>query len=139
MLSVVSEGMPLIYNGQEAGNRRRLAFFEKDPIDGMRIRGRAIPEADRAEAQNSALWNGGWGARMVGVSTVPLESLHLCAAERRDKVFAVFNFSAEPQTVTFVDGLHHETYTDFFSGETVEFLDSTGVELEPWGYRVYVR
>ena len=33
MLSVVGEGMPLIYNGQEAGNTRRLPFFEKDPID----------------------------------------------------------------------------------------------------------
>ena len=33
VLSVVGEGFPLIYNGQEAGNPRRLAFFEKDPID----------------------------------------------------------------------------------------------------------
>ncbi len=32
VLSVVSDGMPLIYNGQEAGNDRRLKFFEKDPI-----------------------------------------------------------------------------------------------------------
>ena len=32
VLSVVSEGMPLMYNGQEAGNPRRLAFFDKDPI-----------------------------------------------------------------------------------------------------------
>ncbi len=32
VLSVVGEGMPLIYNGQEAGNSKRLEFFEKDPI-----------------------------------------------------------------------------------------------------------
>ena len=32
VLSVVGEGMPLIYNGQEAGNTKRLAFFERDPI-----------------------------------------------------------------------------------------------------------
>lgn len=32
MLSVVGEGMPLIYSGQEAGNDRRLEFFERDPI-----------------------------------------------------------------------------------------------------------
>jgi len=32
VLSVVGEGMPMIYNGQEAGNTRRLQFFEKDPI-----------------------------------------------------------------------------------------------------------
>jgi hypothetical protein len=33
VLSVVGEGMPLIHNGQEAGQLRRLAFFEKDPIE----------------------------------------------------------------------------------------------------------
>ena len=33
VLSVVSEGMPLIYNGQEAGSDRRLVFFDKDEIE----------------------------------------------------------------------------------------------------------
>ena len=32
VLSVVGDGIPLLYNGQEAGNQRRLEFFEKDPI-----------------------------------------------------------------------------------------------------------
>jgi 1,4-alpha-glucan branching enzyme len=30
VLSVVGKGMPLIYNGQEAGNKRRLSFFDRD-------------------------------------------------------------------------------------------------------------
>ena len=33
VLSVISEGMPLVYNGQEAGNAKRLEFFEKDTIE----------------------------------------------------------------------------------------------------------
>ena len=32
VLSVVGEGMPLIYSGQEAGNDRWMEFFERDPI-----------------------------------------------------------------------------------------------------------
>jgi hypothetical protein len=28
----VGSGLPLIHNGQEADNDRRLAFFERDPI-----------------------------------------------------------------------------------------------------------
>ena len=32
VLSVISEGMPLVYNGQEAGYDKRLEFFERDPI-----------------------------------------------------------------------------------------------------------
>jgi glycosidase len=32
MLAVMLPGVPLIYNGQEAGLNKRIAFFEKDPI-----------------------------------------------------------------------------------------------------------
>src|SRR3546814_21190986 len=32
VLSVLGEGLRLIYNGQEAGNQKRLDFLEKDPI-----------------------------------------------------------------------------------------------------------
>lgn len=33
VLTFTLPGMPLIYNGQESGLAKRLAFFEKDPID----------------------------------------------------------------------------------------------------------
>ncbi len=33
VLSVISEGMPLVYNGQEAGSDKRLVFFDKDEIE----------------------------------------------------------------------------------------------------------
>ena len=36
VLSFVFPGIPLIYNGQEAGSRRRLAFFDKDEISWPR-------------------------------------------------------------------------------------------------------
>ena len=32
-LSFVTEGIPLIHNGQEVGNQNQLEFFERDPID----------------------------------------------------------------------------------------------------------
>jgi len=34
VLSFVSEGMPLIYNGQEAGNQKRLEFSRRIPLCG---------------------------------------------------------------------------------------------------------
>jgi alpha-amylase len=33
VFSATWNGIPLIYNGQEVSNQKRLAFFEKDPID----------------------------------------------------------------------------------------------------------
>ncbi|MCB9452686.1 MAG: alpha-glucosidase C-terminal domain-containing protein [Anaerolineaceae bacterium] len=141
VLSVVGEGLPLIYNGQEAGNEKRLAFFEKDSITW-----REHPQGDfykkliALRKQNTALWNGRWGARMVHVpNDLANKVLSFVRQNEQDKVFAVMNFSNAPQTVTFRETLYHGTYTDTFSGETVSFLGDDTLTLEAWGYRVFVR
>ena len=68
VLSVVSEGMPLIYNGQEAGNDKRLAFFERDPIEWQEHpHGDLYRRLFALKKANTALWNAPWGARMVHV------------------------------------------------------------------------
>jgi glycosidase len=141
VLSVVSEGMPLIYNGQEAGNERRLAFFERDPIDWQpHFLGDLYARLFALKRDNSALWNAAWGARMVNApNNTPAQVLSFVRQNERDRVFAVFNFSDRPQTVTFGEALHHGDYTNFFSGEPVTFAGDTRLEIERWGYRVYVR
>jgi hypothetical protein len=69
VLSVVGEGIPLIYNGQEAGSDKRLLFFENDVIEwrdhelGGFYRGLfALKKA------HPALWNGVWGAPMTRIA-----------------------------------------------------------------------
>lgn len=137
-LSVVSEGMPLIYNGQEAGNPRRLAFFERDPIEWREHPlGALYKKLFALKKEHSALWNGAWGARMVRVfNNVPAKVLSFVRQNEHDKVFAVFNLSPESQTVTFRDHLYHGNYVDFSGGETVE-LDASSIKLAPWEYRIY--
>ena len=141
VLSVVGDGMPLIYNGQEAGNTKRLEFFEKDPIQW-----REHPLGDlyrslfALKKENTALWNGSWGATMIQViNSSPTRVLSFVRQNERDKVFAVLNFSDEPQTVAFDEHLYYGGYTDYFSKEQVELLGSSRLTLEPWGYRVFVR
>jgi hypothetical protein len=56
-----------------------------------------------------------------------------------DKVFAVFNFSAEPQTIAFKESLHHGAYTDYFNEVRVELDANSQLALKPWDYRVFVR
>jgi hypothetical protein len=57
----------------------------------------------------------------------------------KDNVFAVLNFSADPQTVTFRDSLYHGEYMDFFRGERVRLDADTQMALAPWGYKVFVK
>jgi 1,4-alpha-glucan branching enzyme len=141
VLSVVSEGMPMIYNGQEAGNPRRLAFFEKDPIAWREHPlGDLYKKLFALKRKNSALWNGKWGARMINVpNSAQTQVLSFVRQNEADKVFAVLNFSAKPHIVTLFEALYHGTYRDYSTGEAVEFTGPTQVELKPWGYRVYVR
>lgn len=141
VLSVVGDGLPMIYNGQEAGNPKRLKFFEKDLIDW-----RPHPIGDlyrklfALKHENTALWNGQWGATMIRVwNTRPDDVLSFVRENDADKVFAVINFTAEPQSVTFSDAPFAGSYNEYFSGDAIDIDAATEVELEPWGYRVYVR
>lgn len=141
VLSVVSEGMPLVYNGQEAGSSKRLAFFEKDPIHWQpHPLGDLYTRLFALRKSNTALWNAGWGARMVRVpNSAPAQVFSFVRQNARDKVFVVINFSAQEQTVTLRDGLHHGAYREYFSGEMVPFDVDTVLTLPAWAYRVYVR
>lgn len=118
VLSVVGEGIPLLYSGQEAGNRRRLAFFDRDPIAW-----REHPVGDlyrrlfALKHRTPALHNGAWGARMIRVpNTDPSRVLSFVRRDTGSAVFAVFNFSPEARTVSFADSLHHGPWQEALEG-----------------------
>jgi glycosidase len=140
VLSVVGEGMPLIYNGQEAGSDKRLEFFEKDPIQWREHPlGALYKKLFSLKRDNTALWNGTWGARMIDVpNSVHSRVLNFVRRNERDKVFAVFNFSDAAQTVEFQESLYHGAYTDHFDRQAVELDGTTRLPLDAWGYRVFV-
>lgn len=141
VLSVVGEGIPLIYNGQEAGNPKRLEFFEKDPIEWREHPiGDLYKKLFALKKENTALWNGQWGATMIKVpNNLEGKVLSFVRQNDRDKVFAVLNFTDEAQTATFEEGLYHGAYTDYFGEESVELDESSQLELEPWSYQVFVK
>ncbi|MBI1392649.1 MAG: alpha-amylase [Alphaproteobacteria bacterium] len=141
VLTVVGEGIPLIYNGQEAGNDRRLAFFEKDPIvwrdhpDGELYR-----KLFALKHETKALWNGAAGARMVSVvNSEPQKVLSFVRFGGEDGVFALMNFSGEALTVSFPEALHHGDYVDYFADSPARFDAATTLDLKPYDYRVYVK
>jgi 1,4-alpha-glucan branching enzyme len=141
VLSVVGAGMPLMYNGQEAGNTKRLKFFERDPIEWRPSPyGGLYQKLFALKHANTALWNANWGAQMIKVpNNVPEKVLSFVRQNDKDKVFAVMNFSGQPQSVKFDEALFPGTYTDYFEGKSVELTAATQLELPPWSYHVYVR
>ena len=141
VLSVVGEGMPLVYNGQEAGNTRRLQFFEKDPLVWREHpNGELYRKLFALKKRNTALWNAQWGATMILVpNSAPAKVFSFVRQNETDKVFAVLNLSDQTQAVTFKESLYHGSYTDYFADRSATLDASTRLELKPWEYRVFVK
>jgi 1,4-alpha-glucan branching enzyme len=140
VLSVVGEGIPLIYSGQEAGNTRRLQFFERDPIDWVEHpMGQFYQRLLTLKKDCPALWNGRSGARMVQVPNDRHTAvLSFVRDHPRGRVLAVLNLSAAATDVRFADRLHHGAYTEFFSGAEQTFDAGSALRMPPWSYRVYL-
>lgn len=145
VLEVTGEGIPLIYNGQEVGNTKRLAFFEKDPIAwpanyALDEQGLLFQRLFALKHANKALWNGQWGGRMHQVvNSAPQKVFSFFREKDGDQVFVALNLSAEPQTVTFVGDHHWGHYVDFDGGAAVEVGAGTSMTLPAWGWRVLTR
>ncbi|MBX7514687.1 alpha-amylase [Qipengyuania sp. GH38] len=140
-LSFTGEGLPLIHNGMEACNAKRLEFFERDPIDwsqgeGCEYGDLLVRLIDFRKA-NPALENGQWGAVMHKVeNSAPEQLLAWVREEDGNKVLGLFNMSARPLSAGFSDGLPVGTYRDFATGDEVVIAPDTTVELPAWGYRL---
>ncbi|WP_034474203.1 alpha-amylase family glycosyl hydrolase [Aestuariibacter salexigens] len=141
VLAIVGEGMPLVYNGQEAGNDKRLAFFEKDPIQWTPHKNEALyTKLFTLLEENSALWHGEHGATMKRVyNSNPDKIFSFVRQNDKDKVLAMFNFTSQPQQAKFTGTLHPGKYTDYLTGESVDVGPDYDTSLPAWSYRILVR
>jgi glycosidase len=140
VLSVLGEGLPLIYSGQEAGNDKRLEFFERDPIVWRdHPMGELYRRLFALKRDTHALWNAPWGARMIDVpNNSPATVFSFVRRSEHDRVFAVFNFSPGVAQARFRQSLCHGRYVDFITDEVVTVDQHTSFEIAPWNFRVLV-
>jgi cyclomaltodextrinase / maltogenic alpha-amylase / neopullulanase len=135
-------GMPLMYNGQEAGLSKRLDFFEKDEIDWSDLKYEEFYKTLlEMKHKNQALWNGQAGGSFERVLTNDDLNVFAFLREKdKNKVFVVLNLSPDKRTITFgPEKNHRNSYNELFSGKRVKVGKNFSLELEPWGYKVYIR
>ncbi|GAC13560.1 alpha-amylase family glycosyl hydrolase [Aliiglaciecola lipolytica] len=140
VLSVIGEGMPLIHNGQEAGETKRLAFFEKDPIHWQaHYIGDLYEKLIALKKSHTALHNAQWGARMIHVpNNQPTRVFSFVRRDSNSQIFVVLNLSDIPLQVSFEGSLFIHQYDSFFEDKKVVFSQNAEMALMPWGYQVYV-
>ncbi|RKQ94116.1 alpha-amylase family glycosyl hydrolase [Maricaulis maris] len=140
ILSFTGSGIPLIYNGQEAGNQDRLAFFQRDPIEWREHPLNALFRdlVDLRHA-NSALWAGAAGAPMHNIENSHESSVFsFLRQDSRNAVLTAINFSAAPVQTVLHEGPHQGLYRDWQTGESIRFEADTMLELRPWEGRVFI-
>jgi glycosidase len=118
VLAATLPGMPLVYGGQESWLDRRLAFFDKDPIDWKdhRLAG-FYAGLLRLKRRLRALANGVAGAPVELLPTGTPAVLAYRRASAADALTVVVNLSGAPQQAQ------------------VAGLDAA-VALEPWAWRI---
>ncbi len=138
-LSFTGSGLPLIYNGQEADNDRQLEFFERDPIIWKQGRHADLfARLIALKTETRALHNGRFGAPMVEVPTSQSADVYaFTRGAAGERVFAVFNLSPRPLTLTFDKARHQGRYTDALTGEAASFKGGETLDLPAWGYRIF--
>lgn len=139
-LSVTSESMPLIFNGQEAGNRRRLNMFVKNPIEWRDDPEGALYQRLLAvRRSHPALWARPWGGRVREVNND--DHSHILSFSRTvpsDEVLAVFNMSGGRRTAHLDLGRLPGVWKDALGPATVTGGGLLSLEMPPWSYRLFV-
>ena len=139
VLSATLQGMPLIYNGQEASLDKRLRFFEKDTIDWSKMNMVSFySKLMHLHQSNEAVWNAPFGGDVQFVSDRNDPNiLAFIRIKNNHKVLCVFNLANTKSNITLNGGEISGTYLDLFSLKKKKIKDGTKINLDPWAYRIY--
>ncbi|HUX56027.1 MAG TPA: alpha-amylase family glycosyl hydrolase [Bacteroidales bacterium] len=141
VFTFTTQGVPLLYNGQEVCLDKSLKFFERDTIkwDTCRLTGFYKDLIDLKKS-NIALWNGESGGKMEMIKTNKDSKVFCFYREKEENRVIVFlnlskkNLAVKPE-MTNLEG----EYKDYFSSQETVFPLTDSLRLEPWGYKVFVK
>lgn len=141
VFTVMMDGMPLVYSGQESGLDRSLEFFEKDPIDWESYKNKALyTTLFNLKHKNKALWNGSYGGEMVRIVNDKMDEVISFVREKDgDKVLTFMNLSHKSVTVQFDTSFDKGIYTDLFTEKEYKVPETMILTMNPWEYLIVHR
>ena len=141
VLTCLIPDMPLVYTGQEAGNNKRLSFFEKDLVEWKDYKLYEVySKLFQLKKNNKALLNGERGGEMIYLKSSDENNVFAFSrSSEKEKVVAVFNLSNKPVRVEVSGETLTGSYKNYFTGKLESFSTVESFELNPWEYRVYTK
>lgn len=138
-LTFTYPGIPLIYSGQEVGNTKRLAFFEKDLIPNLNVENSTTAFYTRLvslKTKNTALWNNS-SARLVSIPGNNNSVIAYSRVAGKNKVLTIINASSSIQKVTLNLTKLNSLYYLFSTGKSTTLKTTLTLTLKPWQYEIY--
>lgn len=141
VLTSTMEGIPLIYNGQEVGFNKRLAFFEKDTIvwaeSSLFDMYRSL---NTLKLRNTALWNGTSGAPMVRLNHPENDRIYAFhRTNERHSVIVVLNLSDNPSSFSLKTNDLPYPYVNIFTEQAIDGSKGIDLTMKAWDYAVFER
>ncbi|HPJ82586.1 MAG: alpha-glucosidase C-terminal domain-containing protein [Bacteroidales bacterium] len=137
--SFVLPGIPLIYTGQEVGNTKRLAFFEKDtllPNESEQYKD-FYSRLITFRKTSDALQVPPYGGHLLEVPHSGTSGVFAFTRETKgNRVLALFNFTSQPVSFRLTCSQTEGTYTDWNGLDHYTIDTLYNWNLEPYGYRL---
>jgi glycosidase len=141
VFTFTTQGVPLLYNGQESCLSESLRFFERDTIkwDTCALTS-FYKDLIKLKKSNPALSNGEFGAKMEMIKTNKDNKVFCFSREKEGNSVLVFlNLSKKAQAIKPVPDKFNGEYTDYFANQKSTLPLADSLRLEPWGYKVFVK
>lgn len=138
VFAATTYGMPLVYSGQEANNKKRIEFFEKDPIDwsGGYPFQQLYTIMFEAKSKNPALWNGDFGGTLEWIETTADDKILAFKRVKGDReILALINISGE--RVEFELDQDYLSMQRVFGGGAITVAQKQ--VIAPYRYKVFTK
>ena len=136
-----TQGVPLLYNGQEVCLNKSLRFFVRDTIkwDSCKMTS-FYTDLIKMKKENKALWNGEFGGIMEMIRTNKDNKVFAYFREKDgNRVVVLLNLSKKNLAIKPDAQRIGGEYKNYFTGEKITLPMKDSLRLEPWGYQVLVR
>jgi glycosidase len=140
ILTYTLPGMPLIYTGQEIGLKKRLKFFEKDPIAWSKNSTFAFyKKLNDLKHTHPALKAGVQGGDVKMFNRVGAANDILIFSREKEgrQIVVALNLSGKKHDVYTNDVFPREEFTEYFTGKKSQI--TFPIKLGPWEYKIWVR
>jgi cyclomaltodextrinase / maltogenic alpha-amylase / neopullulanase len=138
VLISTAKGMPLIYNGQEAGLNKKLEFFEKDLIPWENNKLREIYSKILNEKKmNKSMWNGSQGGEMNFIETGNEKILSYYREKDENFLLVILNLSDQKQVFVINNDKEIGSFKNLITDEKVKLAKNEKITLDAFNYLIF--